>query len=143
MAPVVVFLSRPNTLFLAGKHWGSPVHSRNHHEHPSNLDSRGFQRQTQSLSSRAASHPKSNKHCPSDAPQFSGGLIGSRGVLRADESAIYLRSIGAPFGVRGLLSDIVILNQGFRVLLPLRDLLHPAVIATVAMTCLSISACRG
>ena len=57
--------------------------------------------------------------------------MGSRKILRAMENATYLRSIGAPCGVRGLFLTLVILSQGLRALLPFKSLLHPAVIATV------------
>ena len=37
-------------------------------------------------------------------------------MLRSVESAMYLRSIGAPFGIRGLYSDIIILSQNMEAL---------------------------
>ena len=70
---------------------------------------------------------------PYDTPRFGGGPVGRRGVLRSVESAMYLRSIGAPFGIRGLYSDIIILSKNMEALLPLRNLLHPAVVVTMSV----------
>lgn len=52
-------------------------------------------------------------------------------MLRAVESSMYLRNLGAVFGVRGLYSDVMLLGRSLGKLLPLRNLLHPAVLATM------------
>lgn len=71
---------------------------------------------------------------PLDVPRLSNGPSGMRAILRAVQSAIKLNSCGAPFGVRGLYADVLVLGHTAATLLPLRELLHPAAIALAART---------
>ena len=53
-------------------------------------------------------------------------------MIRSVESAKYLILLGAPYAIRGLYADLIILDKSLRALLPARNLLHPVVVATVA-----------